>query len=299
MFRLRADLALVNTADFFPPIVDDPYSFGRIAAANALGDIYAMGARPLTAVNLVGFPCDSMDKSVLTEILRGGAERVEAAGAVVVGGHTIADAELKYGLALTGVVHPQRFVRNGGARAGDLLVLTKPLGTGIVCAGIKQRVAEPGEEKFAVASMVALNDAAGGALLRYQASACTDITGFGLAGHAFEMASASKGVRLEFEADALPLLPGTARLAEAGCLTGGSRRTREFLGAKLSLPKHLMPAVAQAVIDPQTSGGLLVSLPEKTATAYIKTLHDKGVRSAVVGRVAARSARSPVLVRVE
>ena len=297
MYRLRADMAIVNTVDFFPPLVDDPFDYGRIAAANAMSDVFAMGGQPVTVMNLLSVPADRIAADVVADILKGGAERAHAAGAVVVGGHTVAANELEYGMAVTGTVHPDRFIRNRGARRGDVLVLTKPLGTGIVATAIKKRAAEPAEERAAVASMVALNDVAGSALVRHGARACTDVTGFGLAGHAAEMASGS--VRLEFEAEALPLLPGTAHLAEAGHVTGGSRRTRDWLGRRLSIDRNVLPPVAEAVIDPQTSGGLLVSLPARAADGYLAHLHRKGVRAAVVGRVAARPARSPVLVSVE
>ena len=290
---------MVNTVDFFTPIVDDPYSFGRIAAANSLSDVYAMGGRPVTVLNIVAFPAGSLPEEVLVAILKGGAERARAAGAALVGGHTVDDPELKYGMAVTGVIHPDRVVRNGGARRGDQLVLTKPLGTGIIATGIKRREVSVREEADAIASMVALNDVAGGRLTRYRARACTDITGFGLAGHAAEMAAASGSVRLVFDASALPLLPGTARLAEAGLVTAGAQRNRSYLGRRLVLGRGLEPSVAEAVIDPQTSGGLLVSLPRAEAGGYVEALHNKGLRPTLVGRVVARPSRSPVAVAVE
>ena len=296
VFRLRSDLAIVNTVDFFTPLVDDPYAFGQIAAANALSDVYAMGGRPMTALNIVGFPDGRLPASVLTSILRGGAERVERAGAFVVGGHTVVDPELKYGLAITGVVHPDRLVRNGGARAGDELVLTKPLGTGIVATGIKRGATSRQETEIATATMAALNAEAGKLLHRCQAHACTDITGFGLAGHAAEMAAASERVRLEFDADAIALLPGTARLAESGFVTGGSKRNRQFLAHKLSLGEIPL-AISEAVVDPQTSGGLLVSLAAERAAEYVALLKQQGVVAGVVGRVVERAQRSRVLVR--
>ncbi len=298
MYRLRADLAIVNTVDFFPPMVDDPYVFGQIAAANALSDVFAMGARALTVLNIVAYPSDKLPLPLLARILEGGAERAAAAGATVVGGHTIGDDELKYGMAVTGTVHPSRVVRNGGARRGDLLVLTKALGTGIVATGIKRRAAEPAEERAAIASMVALNDNAGALLQRYRARACTDVTGFGLAGHSTEMALASTGVRLVFDAEMLALLPGTTRMAEAGLVTGGAKRNREYLGRRVSIARDVSPAVAEAVMDPQTSGGLLVSLPARQAPGYVENLHARGVRPAIVGRVEARPAKSPTLVAI-
>jgi selenide,water dikinase len=299
VYRLRGDLAVVSTVDFFPPIVDDPYTYGRIAAANALSDVYAMGARPVLVLNVVAFPTRKLPLAVLAEILAGGAERAAAAGAVVGGGHSVCDEELKYGLAVTGTAAPAEIVRNGGARSGDVLVLTKALGTGILATGIKRGAVDAAEERAAVESMVALNDVAGAALVEFRARACTDITGFGLAGHAAEVALASDGVRLVFDAGALALLPGTARLAEAGMLTGGGRRNRDHLRRRLSLARDLPAVLAAAVVDPQTSGGLLVSLPERHAPGYVRRLHDRGVRPAIVGRVEARPSRSPTLVVVE
>jgi len=299
VYKIRSDLALVTTVDFFPPMVDDPFEFGRIAAANAMSDVYAMGGRPLTALNLVMYSGDVVPPEVLTAVLAGGAERAAAAGVVVAGGHSICDKELKYGMAITGVVHPQRIVRNGGARAGDALVLTKPLGTGIVATGIKRGAVEDGEEHAAIASMIALNDVASSQLLRHRARACTDVTGFGLAGHGAEMVRASGRVRFEIEAASIPLLPGTARLAEAGFITGGARRTQAFLGNRLAVAKDVTPGVAEAVVDPQTSGGLLVSLPARQAPGYVEALHARGLRPAIIGRVVARSARSRSEVVVE
>lgn len=299
VFRLRADLAVVNTADFFPPMVDDPYAYGQIAASNALSDVFAMGGKVATAVNLLGYPADRFPAELISEILRGGAERIAAAGGVLVGGHTVDDAELKYGLAVTGVVHPDRVVKNRGARKGDVLVLTKPLGTGIVATGIKRGAVDDHEEESAIASMVALNDIAGGALSRFSARACTDVTGFGLAGHGAEMVPADGSIRLEFDADAIGLLPGTARLAEAGFTTGGSRRTRDFLGKKLSISRNVEIPVQEAVVDPQTSGGLLVSLPARQASGFVEYLRKRGLRPAVVGRVGTKKPRSPILVSIE
>jgi selenide,water dikinase len=298
VYRLRADLAVVNTVDFFPPLVDDAYVFGQIAAANAMSDVFAMGGRPVTALNIVAYPPDHVSRAAIGEILRGGAERVAEAGAVVVGGHTVIDAELKYGMAITGVIHPDRVVRNRRARSGDVLVLTKPLGTGIVTTGMKSSVSDVAEERAAIASMVALNDVAGSNLHRFDARACTDVTGYGLAGHAAEMALASTDVRMAFDADAITLLPGTARLAESGYVTGGSRRNRAYLGRRLSVGRDVCPGVAEAVIDPQTSGGLLVSLPAREAAGYVAALHGRGLRPVIVGRVEAKTARSVALVTV-
>ena len=298
VFRLGATKALVTTIDFFPPMVDDPFQFGQIAAANALSDVYAMGGTPLVALAVVAFPTKKLPLDLLVKVLEGANERARAAGTVIIGGHSVVDDELKFGLAVTGTIHPDRIVRNGGARPGDLLVLTKPLGTGIVATGIKKRVARPEEEAFAVASMIALNDVAGSMLIKFGAHACTDITGYSLAGHATEMAEASGRVRFEIDSGQLPLLPGTARLAEDGYRTGGAARNREWLGSRLAIGKDVSPALVEAVLDPQTSGGLLVSLPPKKAEAFELALHERGLRPSIVGRVAARSAGSRAVVSI-
>ena len=284
VFRLRPDLAIVNTVDFFTPIVDDPYTFGQIAAANALSDVYAMGAEPMTALNIVGFPKGKLDLEVLGEILRGGAERARAAGAVVVGGHSIIDNELKYGMAVTGVVHPERVIRNVGVQAGDALILTKPLGTGIISTALKRRAASPASVRAAVASMTALNKQASAAMRRFPVHACSDITGYGLLGHTFEMASGS-GVTVVLEARSMPLLPGARRLAGQGNLTGGCRRNRNYLKDKIAIDPGVKDDLVEIALDPQTSGGLLIALPNADATALLGDLRASGIAAAaLVGR---------------
>jgi selenide,water dikinase len=288
VFRLRPDLAIVNTVDFFTPIVDDPYVFGQIAAANALSDVYAMGADPVTALNIVGFPRGRLDIEVLGEILKGGAERARAAGAVVIGGHTIIDEELKYGMAVTGVVHPDRVLRNIGVVAGDLVVLTKPLGTGIVTTALKRRKASPASVRAAIASMVSLNKEASHIARRFPVHACSDVTGFGLLGHATEMAMGS-GVTLLLDSSALPLLPGARRLGEAGLITGGCHRNRAYLADKVVVGRSVRAGPAEVAFDPQTSGGLLIALPAKAAGRLIIKLRAAGVAAAsLVGRACPR-----------
>jgi selenide, water dikinase len=288
VFRLRPDLAIVNTVDFFTPIVDDPYVFGQIAAANALSDVYAMGGDPITALNIVGFPKDRIELDVLGDIINGGAERVRRAGAVLIGGHTILDPELKYGLAVTGIIHPDRVLRNVGARAGDALVLTKPLGTGIVTTALKRRKVTRAELRAATASMIALNDTASRVARAFPVRACSDVTGFGLLGHATEMAMGS-GVSLEFDASTLPLLPGAVRLAEEGLLTGGCKRNRAYLSDKVEVSETVGVGLQEVAYDPQTSGGLLIALPANAAARLVKKLRAAGVKAAtIVGRVHAR-----------
>jgi selenide, water dikinase len=279
VFRLRDDLAIVNTVDFFTPIVDDPYTFGQIAAANALSDVYAMGGQPTTALNIVAFPKGKLDLSVLTDIIHGGSERVRAAGAVVIGGHSIIDEELKYGMAVTGVVHPDQVIRNIGIKPGDALVLTKPLGTGIITTGLKRRKASAASVRAAVASMVALNDRASAVMQGMPVHACSDVTGFGLLGHAFEMASGSS-VTIVLESKKLPLLPGARRLAQQGCLTGGCSRNRDYLKNKTSIDRSVRDDLIEVALDPQTSGGLLIALPADHADGLVDKLRSIRVDAA-------------------
>jgi selenide,water dikinase len=293
VFRLRPDLAIVNTVDFFTPIVDDPYVFGQIAAANAVSDVYAMGADPVTALNIVAFPTGTLDLEVLAEILKGGAERARAAGAVVVGGHSIIDQELKYGMAVTGAVHPDRVIRNVGVREGDALVLTKPLGTGIITTALKRRKASAASVRAAVKSMVSLNKTASAIMRRYPVHACSDVTGYGLLGHAYEMASGS-GVTVVLESATLPLLPGVARLAAGGYLTGGCKRNRSYLDGKVSVAPGVAKNLEEVAFDPQTSGGLLIALPKGKAPQLVKALRAARVSAATVVGFATRLRKANV-----
>jgi selenide,water dikinase len=285
VFRLGPELALVQTVDFFTPIVDDAFLFGSIAAANALSDVYAMGGEPRTALNIACFPQTGVPMEVLGDILRGGLAKATEAGVVVLGGHTVADDEIKFGMAVTGVVRPDRIWRNVGARPGDALVLTKPLGTGIVATAIKHAAGTEADYGPAIESMTALNAAAAEVLRGHSVHACTDVTGFGLLGHGYEMAHAS-GVRLIFEAARLPLLPGARALVAAGQLTGGCRRNREWLADKLRIASEVPADLMEIAYDPQTSGGLLVALPPDEAADVIDALAAAGVRAAIVGAVA-------------
>ena len=289
VYRLTADLALVQTVDFFSPIVDDAFQFGAIAAANALSDVYAMGGVPRTALNIACFPQSGVPDDVLHDILRGGVTKAREAGVSVVGGHTFADEEIKFGMAVTGLIHPDRIFRNVGAAPGDALVLTKPLGTGVVTTALKRGVGTPAEHAAAIDSMLTLNAAASAALGDFTVHACTDVTGFGLLGHAYEIAHGS-GVRLVFEGERLPLLPGARRLAGEGSLSGGCRRNREWLADKIELGRTLAADVAELAWDPQTSGGLLVAIPRETAARLVDCLHAAGVTAAtIIGTVEART----------
>jgi len=284
VYQLSEDLALIQTVDFFTPVVDDPYVFGQIAAANALSDVYAMGGRPLLALNIACFP-NCLPAEVLGEILRGGADKVREAGAIIAGGHTVQDDEPKYGLAVAGLAHPREITANAGARPGDLLILTKPLGTGIVCTAIKAEMAPPEASRTAIAQMAALNDKAARAMKKAGVRTCTDVTGFGLLGHAAEMAAAS-GVSLVFSLSAIPILPGAAELAAMGLIPAGAYHNRDFLGEKVSFDPAV-PRERQAILfDPQTSGGLLIAIAGEKADFLLAKLAEEGAGEArVIGRV--------------
>jgi len=288
VFRIAPDLALVQTVDFFTPIVDDAFQFGAIAAANALSDVYAMGGEPKTALNVACFPQNGVPFEVLTDILRGGLAKAEEAGVVVVGGHTVIDEEIKFGMAVTGLVHPDRILRNVGARPGDALVLTKALGTGIVATALKRGAGSPAEQAAAIESMAALNAAAARVLRGFEVHACTDVTGFGLLGHGYEMAHGS-GVRLALVSERLPLLPGARALAAAGHLTGGCKRNRDWLADKVEVAAGVPADLAEIAWDPQTSGGLLAAVPAATAARLLDAFRAAGVRAATIGAVEARS----------
>lgn len=278
---MRDDLAIINTVDFFTPVVDDPYTYGLISATNSLSDVYAMGGEAKTAMNIVCFPQDGIDKTVLAEILQGGAAKVHEAGAALVGGHSVADDEIKYGLAVTGIIDPRRVIRNVGAQVGDVLVLTKPLGTGILTTALKRQHLQDDEYTAAVASMVMLNQSAAAVMPDYSVHACTDVTGFSLMGHSYEMAHGS-GVTLQLWAVDLPLLPGASRLALEGYITGGCKRNRDYLADKVRVQPGVSPELDEIAFDPQTSGGLLIAVPESEANAFVQALSNAGSLAATI-----------------
>jgi selenide,water dikinase len=282
VYRLAPDIATLLTVDFFTPIVDDPYDFGRIAAANSLSDIYAMGGRPLTAMNLLAFPC-SMGADIVGEVVRGGAEKVAEAGAVTVGGHTIDDKEPKFGLSVMGVVHPDAVVRNTGARSGDAIFLTKPIGTGIIATAIKQGRETEESAREVIESMAALNRLASEAMIEVGVNAATDVTGFGLLGHLHEMAAAS-GVGAWLSIDALPVFPGALDYAAAGVIPG---RTRDLLEWGAEFVEWESEGDAEAwmrvLLDPQTSGGLLIAVDPARADALSLALDARGVLAVRIG----------------
>ena len=281
VWRLDADRALVATTDFFTPLVDDARTWGRIAAQNAASDVYAMGGRPLFALNLVAWPSSDLPTSLLAEVLAGGAEIAAEGGFVVVGGHSVDDPEPKYGLAVVGEAHPDRILRNSGLRDGDALVLTKPLGTGIITTALKQRRATQASVDAAVTSMTTLNGTASKIMRNFAVHACSDVTGFALLGHSQEMAAGSE-VTIVLESRLLPLLPGAAQLAEEGHLTGGCRRNRAYLQDKVVVDLSVGAGLVEIGFDPQTSGGLLIALPRADAPRLVAELHASGVTAATI-----------------
>jgi len=289
VFRLRDDLAIVSTVDFFTPVVDDPFTYGQISAANALSDVYAMGGRPVSALNIVCWPQAGLPREMLAEVLRGGSERAGAAGVVVVGGHSVADEEVKFGMAVTGVIDPRRIVRNVGARVGDALLLTKALGTGVLMTAFKRDVLNPEHYTGAVNSMVQLNAGAATIMLNHEVHAATDVTGFGLLGHAFKMAEGSD-LTLVFEESDLPLLQGALEQVRAGMIPGGGTRNREYYAPHVRISDEVSEEMVSLAFDPQTSGGLLISIPESQSVAMLAELHKAGCpEAAIVGRAEPRS----------
>jgi selenide,water dikinase len=292
VYQISEDLALVQTIDFITPIVDDPFNFGQIAAANSLSDVYAMGGTPLTAMNLMGFPRQKIDLGVMTEILRGGLEKIHEAGAVLLGGHTVDDEELKYGLSVTGTVHPQKIWTNKGSRPGDLLILTKKIGTGIVATAAKAEMADPAAAKTAVESMARLNQGAALALSSAPVHACTDITGFGLVGHAIEMANGA-GLSFHLFYPQIPFLPGARDYAAMGLIPAGAYCNRDHFGKAASFASQIPEAERILLFDPQTSGGLLIALPSAAGEEFLRRLRDLGIQeAAIIGEAAPREEKA-------
>ncbi len=284
VYKLTDSIALIQTVDYFTPIVDDPYMFGQIAAANALSDVYAMGGQPKTVLNIVGYPVKKLGPDMLAEILRGAADKVSEAGAVTVGGHSVDDQEPKFGLSVTGIVHPERFWRNVGAMPGDSLVLTKPIGVGILTTGIKRGAVTEEQERTVTDTMAMLNKTAAEILTAFEPHAVTDVTGFGLLGHGSEIARGSD-VTIEIDYDKVPLLDGTYKLAEQGIIPGGSKANHKWLIEDVEYEN--IPIESQLILcDAITSGGLLVSMPENQAAAYVTKLHEAGMPFAsIIGKV--------------
>lgn len=297
--RLDDERALVQTLDFFPPIVDDPRWFGRIAAANSLSDVYAMGGKPLTAMNIVGWPRE-LDIAILGEVMAGGLDKIEEAGAVLCGGHSVVDSEVKYGLSVTGIVHPQRFWRNAGAKEGDALLITKPLGMGAVSTAMKKDKLEDGGASSAMTEsamriMATLNKQASEIATEFDVHAATDITGFGFAGHSCEMAQ-DTGLQIEVDTAQLPLMDGALDLVRSGSLSGGCVRGKQHFGGRVQIESSVDAALADLVFDAETSGGLLIAVPQEQAQKLSDRLRDAGVSShAIAGHFVNRSDDAPLL----
>ena len=288
VYKLRDDLAIIQTMDFFTPIVDDPYTFGQIAAVNAFSDVYAKGGRPLTALNIVCFPIKDMDISILRETLKGGLSKMREAGVVLVGGHSVEDKELKYGLSVTGVIHPDRVIMNNGARVGDKLILTKPLGTGIISTALKGGEASEQAVAKSVGTMTALNKKASELMLTVDVHACTDVTGFGLLGHACEMIQDCEAGMI-IHPDAVPCFPEAKEYAEMGMVPGGTTRNRDFRLHMVDIDKNVSKVMIDILFDPQTSGGLLMAVPAADAGPLVKRMRREGVKdAAVIGEVVAK-----------
>lgn len=283
VYRINDDTAMIQTADFFPPVVDDPRSFGRIAAANALSDVYAMGGTPRLAINLLCFPT-CLNLEIVREILAGGADKVVEAGAVIAGGHSIEDTEPKYGLCVTGFARPEEILTNSGAKPGDLLVLTKPVGTGVLSTAAKAELLTDGQMKEMIDLMSTLNKGAQEVMLPLHPSACTDITGFGLLGHVNELAEGS-GVTVQLWADTVPFASGALELAQDGIIPAGAYRNRNYLEGKVKVEEAVALEVSDLLFDPQTAGGLLISIPEERGVELVRRLNDRGIPGAVIGQV--------------
>jgi len=285
VYRLTPEIALIQTVDFFTPIVNDPYDFGRVAAANALSDVYAMGGKPLTCMNIVCFPVKDMDKLIFRSILEGGLDIVHKAEALMVGGHSVEDPELKYGLSVTGIVHPERFLTNAGARPGDVLVLTKPLGTGILATALKGRMLDDRTTAIVTEIMATLNKDAAEAMQEVGAHACTDITGFGLLGHGLEMAKGSK-VCIRFYAGNVPVIPEAKTFASMGLIPAGSHLNERFCAKHLDVGHGIDSLLLNILADAQTSGGLLISVAKEKGDELVKKLRDRTTPAAhIVGEV--------------
>ncbi len=285
----------MQTVDFLTPVVDDPYVFGQIAVCNGLSDIYAMGGSPLTALNLICFPTSKFSLDILSKILEGGLTVLDRAGVRLLGGHSVEDDELKFGIAVTGMVHPDRIIRNCDIRPGDALVLTKPLGTGIISTAVKAAIAEPAVVTPYIGSMTMLNDKAAEIMREFSVHACTDVTGFGLIGHLSEMLQ-MKDMEISIQSLNLPVLAGALDLARTGIIPAGMYRNREYIGSRCEINPAVPQELSDVAFDPQTSGGLVIALPEEEALNLVARLHESGIRQASVIAGVKESARP--LIRI-
>jgi selenide,water dikinase len=285
VFKITEEIAIVQTLDFFTPVVDDPYIFGQIAAANSLSDVYAMGGKPLTAMNIVCFPVQTMDISVMHKILLGGIDKMREAEVVLVGGHSVDDQELKYGLSVTGRIQPHKVLRKEGSRCGNKLILTKPIGTGIINTAAKGDMASKESISRVIKSMTTLNRKASEIMLEVGVDACTDVTGFGLLGHACEMIENTLQGTIIY-AEKVPLFPDTLKMADIGLIPGGLYRNRDFRKADVHISQDVNPTLADVLFDPQTSGGLLISVSAVKADRLLQKLHQAGImEAAIIGEI--------------
>ena len=294
VYLVSPELALVQTVDFFTPIVDDPFVYGQISAANSLSDVYAMGGRPLSALSIAAYPPHG-EQDVLAEIMRGGLEKLREADCALLGGHSVADEEIKFGYAVTGVIHPQRVLTNGGAREGDGLIFTKRIGTGVVATAHKRGLARPADVEAAIQSMLGLNRSACEIMLRHPVHACTDVTGFGMLGHGREVAQASQ-VTLEIDHSRIQWLPGALEYAAQGAIPGGLKNNREFASCAVDIRAELAPEVESLLYDPQTSGGLLISVAPESAGELVEELRGAGLPAGAIGRAVARQQHAIVII---
>ena len=294
VYRLRDDLALVQTLDFFTPIVDDPFDYGRISALNSINDVWAMAGTPITAMAITCFPKTGVDPAILTEIMRGGLETLNRYGVTLIGGHSVDNAQIMFGYSVTGLIDPNKVARNAGAQAGDLIILTKPIGTGVISTGIKRERASEEIVRASVETMLTPGKFAAEAMREFDVKGATDVTGFALLGHAWEMACASKAT-IEIFACAVPLLDGALELAAAGMLTSGDKTNREYVGGDAEIAPSVEPNLLKLLFDPQTAGGMLIAVAEEKAEALLGKLRENYPRAQIIGRVAPRGSRSIVV----
>ena len=294
VYRLRDDLALVQTVDFFTPIVDDPYDYGRISALNSINDVWAMAGTPITALAITCFPKTGVDPAILTEIMRGGLETLNRFGVTLIGGHSVDNTQIMFGYSVTGVINPNAVARNSGAQPGDLIILTKPIGTGVISTGIKKARASEAIVAGSVETMLTPGKFAAEAMREFEVKGATDVTGFALLGHAWEMACASKAT-IEIYACAVPLLDGALDLAAAGMLTSGDKTNREYVGADIETAASVDANLLKLLFDPQTAGGMLIAVAEEKAEALLHTLRENYPRAQIIGRGSPRGSHSIVV----
>jgi selenide, water dikinase len=294
VYRLRDDLALVQTVDFFTPIVDDPYDYGRIAALNSINDVWAMAGTPITALAITCFPKKGVDPAILGEIMRGGLETLNQQGVMLIGGHSVDNEQIMFGYSVTGVIDPNKVATNSGARPGDVIILTKAIGTGVISTGIKKACASDAVVAGSVETMLAPGKHAAEAMREFGVKAATDVTGFALLGHAWEMACASK-VTIQIDAEAVPLLPGALELAAAGMLTSGDKTNREYIGSDVEITPGTDENLLKLLFDPQTAGGMLIAIEENASGALLARLRENYPNARIIGRVHPQGPRSIVI----